>query len=176
MVPIPSTPGDQTGGPDSQGHRPGRPHPDQVKATPPFVQLPLARLKERVRQQCELHAVQFVEQEESYTSKNSHLDGDTPPAYGSRSTGWTASGTRTRRGLYRTAGKLLINADLHGAANIMLKHVAGTAVEDTPVDLQRYRLGRRCLTTAKQTKLWERRLNPVCSSQSTSAAASLRSR
>ncbi len=150
------------------------------KGTQNFVQMPLARLKERVRQLCELHGVQFHEQEESYTSKSSHLDGDTPPVFGSKPAGWTASGTRTRRGLYRTAGKLLINADLHGAANIMLKHglkhVAGTAVEDTEVDLQRYRLGRRCLTTARRTRLWERQLNPVCSSRSTSASATLSSR
>ena len=112
------------------------------KGTQNFVQLPLARLKERVRQLCELHAVQFHEQEESYTSKSSHLDGDTPPVYGSKQTGWTASGTRTKRGLYRSATGMKVNADLNGAANIMLKYglkqVTGTAAEDTQVDLQRY--------------------------------------
>jgi len=146
------------------------------KGTQNFVQLPLSRLKDRVRQLCELHGVQFVEQEESYTSKSSHLDGDTPPVFGRTPDGWTASGTRTRRGLYRTAIGLRINADLNGAANIVLKHVAGTAVEGSSTDLQRYRLGRRCLTTARRTKLWERPLNTGCSSQSTYASASLSSR
>ena len=139
-----------------------------------FVQMPLARLKERVRQLCELHGVQFFEQEESYTSKSSHLDGDTPPVYGMKPDGWTASGTRTKRGLYRSATGMRVNADLHGAANIMLKHVTGTAVEG--VSLQRYRLGRRCLTTARRTRLWGRQLNPVCTSQSMYASASFSSR
>ena len=144
------------------------------KTNQSFVQMPLARLKERVRQLCELHGVQFHEQEESYTSKSSHLDGDTPPVYGMKPDGWTASGTRTKRGLYRSATGMRVNADLNGAANILLKHVTGTAVEGA--SLQRYRLGRRCLTTARRTRLWERQLNPVCTSQSTYASASLSSR
>jgi putative transposase len=57
------------------------------KGTQNFVQMPLARLKERVSQLCELHGVQFHEQEESYTSKSSHLDGDTPPVFGMKPTG-----------------------------------------------------------------------------------------
>ena len=146
------------------------------KGTQNFVQMPLARLKERVSQLCELHGVQFHEQEESYTSKSSHLDGDTPPVYGSKPTGWTASGTRTRRGLYRTARGLRVNADLNGAANIILKHVAGTAVKSASTDLQRYRLGRRCLTTARRTRLWEKQVNPVSSSQGMYASASFSSR
>jgi putative transposase len=146
------------------------------KTNQSFVQMPLARLKERVRQVCELHGVQFHEQEESYTSKSSHLDGDTPPVFGSKPTGWTASGTRTKRGLYRSATGMKVNADLHGAANIMLKHVTGTAVEGTSTDLQRYRLGRRCLTTARRTRLWAGQRKAACSSQSTFASASLSSR
>lgn len=146
------------------------------KGTQNFVQMPLARLKERVRQLCELHGVQFHQQEESYTSKSSHLDGDTLPVYGEKPDGWTASGTRTRRGLYRSATGMRVNADLNGAANIIVKHVTGTAVEGAETPLQRYRLGRRCLTTARRTRLWVRRLNPVCSFQSTYAYASLSSR
>ncbi|GGR23185.1 RNA-guided endonuclease InsQ/TnpB family protein [Deinococcus ruber] len=146
------------------------------KDTQNFVQMPLARLKERVRQLCELHGVQFHQQEESYTSKSSHLDGDTPPVYGSKLDGWTASGTRTRRGLYRSARGMRINADLNGAANIIQKHVTGTTVEGAEMPLQRFRLGRRCLTTARRTRLWERRLNTVCSSQSRCVSASLSSR
>ena len=157
------------------------------KGTQNFVQMPLARLKERVRQLCELHGVQFHEQEESYTSKSSHLDGDTPPVFGSKPDGWAASGTRERRGLYRSARGMRVNADLNGAANIILKHVTGTAVKG--MSLQRFRLGsgqaspaalfcprRRCLTTARRTRLWERQRKAVCPSQSTCASASLSSR
>jgi len=36
-----------------------------------FVQIPTARLKERIKQLCELYGVEFVETEESYTSQAS---------------------------------------------------------------------------------------------------------
>ncbi|MBC6420040.1 MAG: IS200/IS605 family element transposase accessory protein TnpB [Prochloron sp. SP5CPC1] len=36
-----------------------------------FAQIPTARLKERIKQLCELYGVEFVETEESYTSQAS---------------------------------------------------------------------------------------------------------
>lgn len=86
-----------------------------------FVQIPTARLKERVCQLCEQYAVQFVETEESYTSKASFVDGDELPKYGERPEGWKESGKRVRRRLYRTAQNLYINADANAAANIIRK-------------------------------------------------------
>ncbi|MFB2982935.1 RNA-guided endonuclease InsQ/TnpB family protein [Microseira sp. BLCC-F43] len=86
-----------------------------------FVQIPLGKLKDRLKQLCDLHGLRFVETEESYTSKASYLDGDSLPKYGEKPNGWKASGRRIFRGLYRSANGFLVNADLNGAANILRK-------------------------------------------------------
>ncbi|MDY7002769.1 MAG: transposase [Cyanobacteriota bacterium] len=49
------------------------------KTNQKFVQIPTARLKERIEQLCNLYGLQFVETEESYTSKASFLDDDILP-------------------------------------------------------------------------------------------------
>jgi IS605 OrfB family transposase len=55
------------------------------KTTQSFVQIPTAKLKERVKQLCEYYGIKFVETEESYTSKASFLDDDFLPT-GARKT------------------------------------------------------------------------------------------
>jgi len=47
-----------------------------------FVQMPLEKLKERLKQLCDLDDIRFIETEEAYTSKASFLDGDSLPRYG----------------------------------------------------------------------------------------------
>ena len=112
-----------------------------------FVQMPLGKLKDRLQQLCELYGIQFEITEESYTSKASYLDGDTLPEYGQKPDGWTASGKRTKRGLYKSGNKSLINADLNGSANILRK-----VASKLGIDLDR--LGRRSLTTVARVRLW----------------------
>ena len=112
-----------------------------------FVQMPLARLKERIKQLCVLYGIRYVETEEANTSAASYLDGDSLPEHGKKPQGWKASGSRTKRGLYRTKNRSLVNADLNGAANILSK-VAG----NLGIDLSR--LCRRCLTTVGRIKIW----------------------
>lgn len=114
-----------------------------------FVQMPLAKLRDRVKQLCLTHGINFEQTEESYTSKSSFLDGDSLPVYGSKPEGWKASGKRILRGLYRTAQGFRINADLNGAANILRK-----VASNLGLDLGR--VGRQCLTTAIRTKLWQK--------------------
>ena len=46
-----------------------------------FVQIPTARLKNRISQLCEQYGIRFVETEESYTSKASFLDADQLPKW-----------------------------------------------------------------------------------------------
>ena len=58
-------------------------------------------------------------QDESYTSKASCLDQDPVLYYKEGETPPEFSGKRTRRGLYRSANGILINADVNGAANII---------------------------------------------------------
>lgn len=86
-----------------------------------FVQIPTARLKERVKQLCNIYGIRFEETEESYTSKSSFLDADTIPVYGEKPIEWKASGKRTKRGLYRSSNGIEVNSDANGAANILVK-------------------------------------------------------
>ncbi|MEP6515162.1 RNA-guided endonuclease InsQ/TnpB family protein [Microcoleus vaginatus] len=86
-----------------------------------FVQIPTARLKDRISQLCEQYGIQFVETEESYTSKASFLDSDELPKFGEKTEGWKESGKRINRGLYRPKDGSKINADCNGAANILRK-------------------------------------------------------
>jgi len=67
-----------------------------------FVQIPTARLKDRISQLCEQYGIRFVETEESYTSKASFLDSDELPKFGEKTEGWKESGKRVNRGLYRS--------------------------------------------------------------------------
>ncbi|MBE9010570.1 transposase [Pseudanabaenaceae cyanobacterium LEGE 13415] len=86
-----------------------------------FVQIPTARLKNRIKQLCEENGIQFNETEESYTSKTSFLDDDFLPTYGEKPASWKPSGRRIKRGQYKTAQGILANADCNGAANILKK-------------------------------------------------------
>ncbi len=92
-----------------------------------FVQIPTAKLKERIRQLCEETGIQFHETEESYTSKTSFLDNDILPNLGEKPQGWKSSGKRGKkgdgigRGQYKTATGILINSDCQGAVNIIKK-------------------------------------------------------
>lgn len=106
-----------------------------------FVQVPTARLKERISQLCKQYGIQFVETEESYTSKSSFLDNDILPTYGEKpeEQDFQFSGKRVHRGLFRTAQDWYVNADCNGAVNIIRK-VA------TTLGLDLSRVGRGVLT------------------------------
>jgi putative transposase len=91
------------------------------KTNQKFVSVPTAKLKTRISQLSEQYGIQFVETEESYTSKSSFLDNDELPKYGEKPNQWKPSGKRVKRGLYRTANFSYINADANGAANILRK-------------------------------------------------------
>ncbi len=112
-----------------------------------FVPIPTARLKDRIAQLCEQYKIQFVETEESYTSKASFLDGDYLPTIGEKPQDWKPSGRRTKRGLYRTANNWYINADCNGAANIGRK-------VSRKLGLDLSRLSRGVLTRPQRISLW----------------------
>jgi putative transposase len=86
-----------------------------------WVQIPTGRLKTRIQQLCEAVGIQFIETEESYTSKTSFLDHDFLPTFGEKPESWKPSGKRVKRGQYKTAHGILMNADCNGAANILRK-------------------------------------------------------
>ena len=125
------------------------------KTNQKFVQIPTGRLKDRIAQLCnwagdptrEQYGIKFVETEESYTSKASFIDLDVLPKYGEKPERWQPSGKRVKRGLYRTAQGLLINADAQAAANIGRK-VAAT------LGLCLKGVSRGCLMTPLRIPLW----------------------
>jgi len=112
-----------------------------------FVQIPTARLKDRIKQLCEQYGIKFVETEESYTSKASFLDSDELPTFGEKPGGWQESGKRVKRGLYRTANNWYVNADCNGAANILRKVAATLGFNLSGVS-------RGALTTPLRFRFW----------------------
>ena len=84
-----------------------------------FVQLPTAKLKERLKVVLTEIGVNFVEVNEAYTSKASFLDGDFIPKYGEKPDNWKPSEKRIATKLYQTAKGWICNADAQAAANIL---------------------------------------------------------
>lgn len=87
-----------------------------------FVNIPFGKIREKLQYMCQLYGLECLEQEESYTSKASFLDGDEIPVYNADNPQkHEFSGKRVKRGLYRSAKGIEINADVNGAANILRK-------------------------------------------------------
>ena len=85
-----------------------------------FVQIPLSRLKNRIKELAESVGLVFVETEESYTSKCDFLAGDKLFKFGEKPKEYKFSGTRINRGTYQSKfGK--VNSDIQAAANILRK-------------------------------------------------------
>jgi IS605 OrfB family transposase len=118
-----------------------------------FVQIPTAKLKARIEQLAEQYGIDFIETEESYTSKTSFLDNDVLPKYGEKPDGWKSSGVRVNRGLFKTGTGIKINADCNGAANIIRK-VEMIAKFDLAG------ISRGCLSQPKKVLLWTLQKSP----------------
>jgi IS605 OrfB family transposase len=123
-----------------------------------FVQVPIFTLRLKLRSLCERYGITFVEQEESYTSKSSFVDGDPIPVYNADNpVEFKGSGKRINRGLYRTKKGWLINADINGAANILKKHLESSqdklTLEDSLTLRYRFGLGRGCLAQPLRVKI-----------------------
>jgi len=116
------------------------------KTNQEFVQIPTAKLKNRIAQLCEQYGLRFIETEESYTSKASFLDNDFLPTYGEKPERWKSSGKRIKRGEYDTNKKENINADCNGASNILKK-------VSTQLDLNLTKVSRAVLTLPQRYRL-----------------------
>jgi putative transposase len=119
-----------------------------------FVQIPTARLKDRIAQLCKQYGIDFLETEESYTSQASFLDADILPKFGEKTKGWTASGKRVSRGVYKTFDGFRVNADCNGAGNILRKVAVMLGI-----DLSK--ISRGCLSEPKKVRLWTLQKSPV---------------
>ena len=87
-----------------------------------FVQTPFARLTSYLKYKCEMVGIDFVEHEESYTSKCDALSLEPIGKHDKY------LGIRTKRGLFSSSTGKLINADQNGALNIMRKVVGDSYV------------------------------------------------
>jgi putative transposase len=84
-----------------------------------FVQIPFHSFRGKLKALCERYGLTYQEQEESYTSKASAVDGDDLPTYNAdKPATYQFSGKRVKRGLYRSKDGHLVNADCNGAVNI----------------------------------------------------------
>lgn len=90
-----------------------------------FTQLPFNTFISQLTYKCLMRGIKVVEQEESYTSKASFLDEDEIPVYGKNNQNQKVvfSGKRISRGLYKAKDGKVLNADVNGSYNILVKGV-----------------------------------------------------
>ena len=82
-----------------------------------FVSIPFAILRQMLEYKCRLVGIEFIEQEEAYTSKCSFIDKEEfkeKEEY---------LGERKKRGLYQTQSGKIINTDINGSLNIGRKYL-----------------------------------------------------
>lgn len=107
------------------------------KSNQTFVSIPFNKFIAQLTYKCKLMGIEVVEQEESYTSKASFVDQDELPVRGCIDTKRQPqfSGTRVSRGLYKTKQGFLLNADVNGSYNILVKGLTtlGNSVDKTLV-------------------------------------------
>lgn len=90
-----------------------------------FTQLPFGRIREKLEYLCKRYNINYILQEESYTSKASFFDNDELPVYNmDNPQTYEFSGKRIKRGLYQTKNNYRFNADCNGALNILRKSKA----------------------------------------------------
>lgn len=80
-----------------------------------FVNIPYQMLLQQLQYKCENVGIKYVETEESYSSGTSFLDGEEPVKQN------YDKSRRVERGLFRSNSGLLINSDVNGSLQIMMK-------------------------------------------------------
>lgn len=85
-----------------------------------FYEIPYRKFIKMLFDKCELEGINVVETEESYTSKCDGLGLEEVCKHEKY------AGKRIKRGLFQSSRKVLINADVNGAINILRKYIAKT--------------------------------------------------
>lgn len=80
-----------------------------------FVDIPYQMLLLQLKYKCENVGIKYIETEESYSSGTSFLDGEEPIKQN------YDKSRRIKRGLFRTDKGVLINSDVNGSLQIMMK-------------------------------------------------------
>ena len=139
-----------------------------------FVQVPIAKLKERIQQLCQQYEIELVETEESYTSKSSFLDGDMLPTYDEKlkEHQYQFSGKRGKRkkgrlhnlgrGGYQTKTGIRINSDAQGAANIIKKVAIQLGLDLTKIGRAVLTLPQRYDVFHRLSRSYRKRCYAVC--------------
>lgn len=110
-----------------------------------FVAIPMARIKNRIKELAESVGIRFLETEEAYTSKSDYLAGDLIFKFGEKPKEYKFSGRRITRGTYKSRFGL-VSADALGAINILKK----VAIQ---LGLTLAEVGRESLVVPKRYKL-----------------------
>lgn len=82
-----------------------------------FVQIPFTQLIVQLQYKCQLRGIRFIVTEEAHTSKCSFLDKESVEHHK------RYKGKRVKRGLFKTAKGIHINADVNGSLNIGRKYL-----------------------------------------------------
>jgi len=88
---------------------------DGKKTNQNFVNLSIGQFIDKLRYKLGQHGIELKVANESYTSATSFVDGDKMPKKYNKEAKPTYSGRRIKRGLYRSQGGILVNADANGA-------------------------------------------------------------
>ena len=91
------------------------------KTNQSFAQIPFNTFISQLTYKCLVKGIEVIEQEESYTSKASFLDEDDIPVYKDVQDKPQFSGKRISRGLYQSKDGRVLNADVNGSYNILVK-------------------------------------------------------
>ena len=91
------------------------------KTNQSFTQIPFNTFISQLTYKCLVKGIEVIEQEESYTSKASFLDEDEIPVYKDVQDKPQFSGKRISRGLYQSKDGRVLNADVNGSYNILVK-------------------------------------------------------
>lgn len=85
------------------------------KSNQKFVSIPYQMLLQQFQYKCENVGIKYIETEESYSSGTSFLDGEEPIKQN------YDKSRRIERGLFKSSSGLLINSDVNGSLQIMMK-------------------------------------------------------
>jgi putative transposase len=88
-----------------------------------FIQIPFNKFIQMLSYKCQLHGIQVILQEESYTSKCNFILQDYIPTYDIDDNLFKPTGRRIKRGLYKSNCGKLMNADVNGSLNILRKYL-----------------------------------------------------
>ena len=83
-----------------------------------FINIPIAKILERIKQMAQRYGIQYIEVEESYTSKTDHLMFEEMKHFDDDK---QRSGRRVHRGLFKSGCGVVLNADINGAIGILRK-------------------------------------------------------